>query len=87
MIPNWERGISRLYIVTLFILYAEYIMWNSRLNEAQAWIKIAGRNINKLRYADGITLMAETKEELKNLYDENERGEWKSWLKAQHSEN
>ena len=38
-------------------------------------MKIAGRNINKLRYADGITLMAETKEELNNLYDENERGE------------
>ena len=42
-------------------------MWNSRLDEAQAGIKIAGRNISKLRYADGITLMAETKEELKNL--------------------
>ena len=51
---------SRLYIVTLlFNLYAEYIMWNDRMDEAQAGIKIAGRNINNLGYADGITLMAE----------------------------
>ena len=42
-------------------------MWNARLNEAQAWIKIAGRKINNLRYADGITIMAEKEEELKSL--------------------
>ena len=46
--------------------YAEYIMWNARLDEAEAGIKIAGRNINNLSYADGITLMAES-EELKSL--------------------
>ena len=51
---------------------------------SQAGIKIARRNINNLRYAHGITLMAEGKEELKRL-DEGERGEWKSWLKTQHS--
>ena len=51
----------------LFNFYAEYIMWNSRLDEAQAGIKIAGRNINNLRYADDTTLMAESKEELKSL--------------------
>ena len=51
----------------LFNLYAEYIMWNARLDEAQAIIKIAGGNINNLRYADNITLMAESKEELKNF--------------------
>ena len=51
----------------LFNLYAEYIMRNTGLEEAQAGIKIAGRNINNLRYADDITLMAESKEELKNL--------------------
>ena len=51
----------------LFNLYAEYIMWNARLNEAQAGIKIARRNINNLRYADDTTLMAESKEELKSL--------------------
>ena len=58
---------SRLYTVTLLILYAEYIMRNAELDEAQAGIKIAGRNINNLRYADDTTLMAESKEELKNL--------------------
>ena len=51
----------------LFNLYAEYIMRNTRLNESQAEIKIAGRNINNLRYADDTTLMAESKEELKSL--------------------
>ena len=58
---------SRLYIVLcLFNLYAEYIMRNAGLDEAQAEIKIAGRNINNLRYADDTTLMAEN-EELKSL--------------------
>ena len=51
----------------LFNLYSEYIMWNTRLDEAQAGIKIAGRNSNNLRYADDITLMAESKEQLKSL--------------------
>ena len=51
----------------LFNLYAEYIMRNSGLEEVQAGIKIAGRNINNLRYADDITLMAESEEELKSL--------------------
>ena len=51
----------------LFNLYAEYIMRNDRLDEAQAVIKIAGRNINNLRYADDTSLMAESKEELKSL--------------------
>ena len=50
-------------------------MQNSRLNEAQAGIKIAGRNTNNLRYANDTTLMAESKEELKSLFDESERGE------------
>ena len=61
-------------------------MRNAGLEEAQAGIKIAGRNINNLTYADDTTLMAESEEELKSLLDESERGEW-SWLKAQHSEN
>ena len=51
----------------LFNFYAEYIMWNAGLEEAQAGIKIAGRNINNLKYADDTTLMAESEEELKNL--------------------
>ena len=50
-----------------FNLYAEYIMQNAGLDKAQAGIRIAGRNINNLRYADDITLMAESEEELKNL--------------------
>ena len=52
----------------LLNLYAEYIMWNAGLDEAQAGIKIAGRNINNLRYADDTTLMAESKEELKSFW-------------------
>ena len=51
----------------LFNLYAEYIMWNSGLDEAQVGIKIVRRNINNLRYADDTTLMAESEEELKSL--------------------
>ena len=51
----------------LFNLYAEYIMWNAGLDEAQAGIKITGININNLRYADDITLMAESEEELNSL--------------------
>ena len=50
-----------------FNLYAEYIMWNAMLDEVQAGIKIAGRNISNLRYADDSTFMAESKEELKSL--------------------
>ena len=52
----------------LFNLYAEYIMTNTGLEEAQAGIKLAGRNINNLRYADDTTLMAENEEELKSLF-------------------
>ena len=63
----------------LFNFYAEYIMWNAGLEEAQAEIKIARRNTSNLRYADDTILMAE-REELEPL-DESERGEWKSWLK------
>ena len=61
-------------------------MKNAGLEEAQAGIKIAGRNINHLRYADDTTLMADSEEELKSLLMKVKE-EWKSWLKAQHSEN
>ena len=70
----------------LFNFYAEYIMWNARLDEAQAGIKIARRNINNLRYTDDTILMAESEEELEILLMKV-KGEWKSWLKTQHSEN
>ena len=59
----------------LFNLYAEYIMRNAGLDEAQAGIKIARRNINNLRYADDTTLMAESKEELKDPLNESESGD------------
>ena len=59
-------------------LYAEYIMWNTRLDEAQARIKIAGRNINNLRYADDTTLMAES-EEQKEMAERNQKASWWSW--------
>ena len=64
----------------LFNSCAEYIMWNARLEEAQAGIKIARRNINNLRYIDDTTLMAERKR-TKEPLDESERGEWKIGLK------
>ena len=57
-------------------------MRSAGLEEAQAGIMIARRNINNLRYADDTTLMAESEGELKKPLDESERGEWKSWLKA-----
>ena len=65
LVPNRKRSTSRLYVVTVLI-YAEYIMRNTGLEETQAGIKIARRNINNLRYADDTTLMAES-EELKSL--------------------
>ena len=68
LVPNW-KGVRQGCILSpcLFNLYAEYIMRNAGLDEAQAGITIAGRNINNLRYADDTTLMAESKEELKSL--------------------
>ena len=72
----------------LFNLYAEYIRGNTRLSEAQAGIKIAGRNMNNLSYVDGTTLMSESEEELKSLLMKvKERGKWESWLKTQYSKN
>ena len=68
----------------LFNFYAEYIMRNARLDEAQAWIKIARRNINNLRYADDTSLMAESEEELKNLLMRMQEEKWlKISLKTQ----
>ena len=62
-------------------------MRNAGLEETQAGIKIAGRNINNLRYADDTTLMAESEEELKSLLMKVKEESEKSWLKVQHSEN
>ena len=83
-----RKGICQGWILSpcLFNLYAEYIMRNAGLEEAQAGIKIAGRNMNNLRYADDSTLMAESEGKLKSLLMKVKE-ERKSWLKAQHSEN
>ena len=70
MVPNRKKSTVRqgfLMSPCLFNLYAEYLIRNPGLEETQAGIKIAGRNINNLRYADDTTLMAETEEELKSL--------------------
>ena len=66
----------------LFNLHAVYIVWNAGLDESQAEIKIARRNISNLRYAHDITLMAESEEELRSLLVRKK--EWKSWLETQH---
>ena len=71
----------------LFNFHAEYIMRNARLDEAQAGIKIDGRNIHSLRYANDTTLMAESEEELKSLLMKVKEESGKSWLKTQHSKN
>ena len=66
----------------LFNFYAEYIMWNAGLDEAQAGNKISRRNVNNLRYADDTTLMAESKEELKSLFLKVEEESFKARLKV-----
>ena len=83
------KGVLQGCILSLCLLnfYAEYIMQNARLDEAQAGIKIARRNINNLRYADDTTLMAESEEELKSLLMKVKEESEKVGLKAQHSEN
>ena len=71
--------------------YTEYIMWNSELDESQTGIKIARRNISNLRYADDITLMAESEEQLKyflmRLKRENEKRKKKNCLETQNEKN
>ena len=81
LVPNRERSMSRLYMSPcLFNLYAEYIMRITGMDEAQAGIRTAGRNINNLRYADDMTLIVKSEEELKHLLTKvNKESE-----KAQH---
>ena len=80
------KGLRQGYILSqcLFNFYAEYIMRNTGLEEAQAGIKTAGRNINNLIYADDTTLTTESEEELKNLWMKVKE---ENWLKTQYSEN
>ena len=69
LVPNWERSTSACILSPFLLnLYAEYLMQNAGLDESQAVIKFAGRNINNLRYADDTTLMAESEEEVKSLF-------------------
>ena len=83
------KGVHQDWILSpgLFNLYAEYFMRNAGLEETQAGIKIAGRNINHLRYADDTILMEESQEELKSLFMKVKEERGKSCLKTQHSEN
>ena len=78
--------IKAVYCHPAYLSYAEYIMQNARLAEAQAGIKTAGRNINNLRYAWHHPYGRKGRK-TKEPLDESEREEWKSWLKAHHSEN
>ena len=79
--------VKAVYCHPSYLTYMQSTSWETGLDEAQGGIKIAGRNINNLSYVDDTTLIAENEEELKIHIDESERGVWKSWLKAQHSEN
>ena len=84
LVHNW-KGVRQGCILwpCLFNLYAEYIMRDARMGEAQDGVKIAGRNINSLRYADNTTLMAESEEQLKSLLmsvkEESEKASLKRW--------
>ena len=82
-----KEYVKAVYCHPAYLTYkwVEYIMWNAWLDEAQAGIKTAGRNINILRYADDTTLMAESEEERKSLLRVKE--DWKIWLETQHSKN
>ena len=71
----------------LFNIYAGYIMRNAGLDKAQAGVKIGGKNINNLRYADDIILMAESEEELKSFLMKVKEESERSWFKTQSSEN
>ena len=80
---NWERSMSSLIIVILLIyLHEDYIMGNAGLDDTQARIKTAGRNINNLRYADDNNLMAESKEKLKSLWLKVKEETEKGWFKT-----
>ena len=91
--PNMEQQtgsklgkeyVKAVYCHPAYLTYAEYIMWNARLDEAHVGIKVAGKNINNLRYADDTTQTAESKE-LVSWWKWKRRV--KGWLKTQHSKN
>ena len=79
-----KQYVKAVYCHCAYLTYMQmYIMWNGKLDEAQAGIKIARRNINNVTYADDTAFTAETQEELMNLLMKMK--EWKSWLETQHS--
>ena len=81
-----KEYIKAVYCHPAYLTYMQSAsLWNAGLDEAQAEIKIAGRNINNLRYADDTTLRAESEQELKSLLMKAKE-EWKSWIKVQHSQ-
>ena len=93
-IEQWTGSkLGKEYIKAVYGYSAYFTYMQSTSWETLDWMKhklesrLLGRNINHLRYADDTTLMAESEEELKSLLIKSERGEWKSWLKTQHSEN
>ena len=75
LVQTWERSMSSLYVVSLLNWYAEYILQNVRLDDSQAGIKIAGRNIDNLCYTGDTTLVRESEEDLKSLLKVNEENE------------
>ena len=81
-----KEYVKAVYCHPAYLTYVQskYIIWNVGLDEAQARIKIGGRNVNNLWYADDTILMAESKEELKSHMINVKEGEWKSWLKTWH---
>ena len=83
------KGVQQGCIVSLWLfnVYAEYIMQNTGLDESQAGIKTAGRNTNNLIHADDTSVNGRQWRRTKEPLDESKRGEWKSWLKTQHSKN
>ena len=83
------KGIQQGCVLSLYLLnsYTEYIMGNARLDESQAGIKIAGRNINNLTYEDDATVMVENEEELKSLLIMVKEESEKTWFKTHHSKN
>ena len=82
-----KEYVKAVYCHPAYLTYAEYIMQNVKMDEAQAGINIGGRNINNLRYADDTTLIAESKEELKSLLMKVKEESKKNWLRTQHSKN
>ena len=82
-----KKYIKAIYCHPAYLTYADYIMQNAGLDEAQAGIKIAEKNINNIRYADDTTLMAESEEELKSFLMKVKEQSEKAGFKTQHSKN